>query len=182
MLKYIGHSLRRLRNRLPLLEDFLSKTWVLDTDKARILKGDKPNTVKILGSNGGFIEAVPRKPFPISHPYFLIFTDAQGNEVCIVEDYRKMDDESRKTLEEILGKLYFMPVIRRVERLETSGDEFIWRVETDRGVKEFRTRGRRSVSRTGEKIVIIDTNDNVYLVEDADKIDERSRVLLESVT
>jgi ATP-binding cassette subfamily C protein len=165
-----------------LLEDFLSKTWVMDAEKIRVLKGERMNTVRIVGVNGELIEAVPRKPFPISHPYFLMFTDVHGNEMCIVEDYRRMDDESRKILEEILEKLYFIPRIRKVSRLETSGDEFIWRVETDRGAKEFRTRGRRSISRTGEKIVIIDNNDNVYMVEDINRMDERSRALLEAVT
>lgn len=167
---------------MPLLEDFLSKTWIVDPSKIRILNGEKPNTVKIVGNNGEFLEVVPKKPFPISNPYFLIFTDVQGNEVCIMEDYRKTDGESRKNLEETLEKLYFMPRIRRVIKLETSGDEFIWHVETDRGLKEFRTRGRRSVSRSGEKIVIIDTNDNVYIVDDISRVDERSRVLLETVT
>ncbi|NHV98465.1 MAG: DUF1854 domain-containing protein [Thaumarchaeota archaeon] len=167
---------------MPLLEDFLSKTWVLDVKKTRILKGEKPNTVKIVGSNGEFLEVVPKKPFPISNPYFLIFTDVQGNEVCVMEDYRETDAESRKNLEETLEKLYFIPVIRRVRKLETSGDEFIWHVETNRGSREFKTRGRRSVNRSGEKIVIIDTNDNVYIVEDISKVDEHSRMLLETVT
>ncbi|MBO3831787.1 MAG: DUF1854 domain-containing protein [Candidatus Brockarchaeota archaeon] len=167
---------------MPLLESFLSKTWVLNAEQIRVFKGDRANTVKIVGSNGEFLEVIPKKPFPISNPYFLIFTDAQGNEICIVEDYRKMDGFSRRTLEEVLGKLYFIPVIRRVRKLETSGDEFIWHVETDRGLREFRTRGRRSVSRSGEKIVILDINDNVYIVEDINKVDERSRVLLETVT
>ncbi|MEM2930281.1 MAG: DUF1854 domain-containing protein [Thermoproteota archaeon] len=166
---------------MPLLEDFLSKTWVVDSDKTRILRGEKLNTVKIF-SNGEFFEATPRRPFPISHPYFLIFTDMQGNEICVVEDYRKMDKESREILDAILEKLYFMPRIRKVKKLETSGDEFIWHVETDKGPREFRTRGRRSVSKAGEKIVIIDTNDNVYIVEDLSKIDEQSRTLLEAVT
>lgn len=165
-----------------MLESFLSKTWVLNAEQIRVFKGDRANTVKIVGSNGEFLEVIPKKPFPISNPYFLIFTDAQGNEICIVEDYRKMDGFSRRTLEEVLGKLYFIPVIRRVRKLETSGDEFIWHVETDRGLREFRTRGRRSVSRSGEKIVILDINDNVYIVEDINKVDERSRVLLETVT
>ncbi len=165
-----------------MLESFLSKTWVVNAEQIRVFKGDRANTVKIVGSNGEFLEVIPKKPFPISNPYFLIFTDAQGNEICVVEDYRKMDGFSRRTLEEVLGKLYFMPVIRRVRKLETSGDEFIWHVETDRGLREFRTRGRRSVSRSGEKIVIIDINDNVYIVEDINKVDERSRVLLETVT
>ncbi|MBO3840798.1 MAG: DUF1854 domain-containing protein [Candidatus Brockarchaeota archaeon] len=167
---------------MPLLESFLSKTWVLNAEQVRVFKGNRANTVKIVGSNREFLEVIPKKPFPISNPYFLIFTDAQGNEICVVEDYRKMDGFSRRTLEEVLEKLYFIPVIRRVKKLETSGDEFIWHVETDRGLKEFRTRGRRSVSRSGEKIVIIDINDNVYIVEDINKVDERSRVLLETVT
>lgn len=182
MLKYTGRNLWRLRSKLPLLEDFLSKTWVIDAKEIRILKGDKPNTVKILNSKGELFEAVPKKPFPISYPYFLIFTDTQGNEIGILEDYRKIEGESKEVLEELLDKLYFIPRIIRVRELETSGDEFVWKVETDRGIREFRTRGRRNLSRSGEKIVIIDTNDNVYIVEDLNKIDERSRILLEAVT
>jgi phosphopentomutase len=92
-----------------------------------------------------------------------------------------MDEESKKNLEELLDKLYFMPKIKKVRKLETSGDEFVWTVETDRGQREFRTRGRRSISRAGDKIVIIDTNDNVYVAEDLYKMDKKSRELLESV-
>lgn len=167
---------------MPPLEDFLKKTWVVETEGVKVLKGERPNTVKMLNKNGETFEVVPKKPFPISYPYFLIFTDLQGNEILMVEDYRKMDEESRKSLEEILDKLYFMPRIKKVKKLETSGDEFVWVVETDRGQKEFRTRGRRSISRTGEKIVIVDTNDNVYTAEDLSKMDRKSRELLESVT
>jgi tRNA G10 N-methylase Trm11 len=171
-----------VKNKLPPLEDFLKKTWVVETEGVKVLKGERPNTVKMLNKNGETFEVVPKKPFPISYPYFLIFTDLQGNEILMVEDYRKMDEESRKSLEEILDKLYFMPRIKKVKKLETSGDEFVWVVETDRGQKEFRTRGRRSISRTGEKIVIVDTNDNVYTAEDLSKMDRKSRELLESVT
>lgn len=167
---------------MPPLEDFLKKTWIVETEGIKVLKGERPNTVKILNKNGEIFEVVPKKPFPISYPYFLIFTDLQGNEILMVEDYRKMDEESRKSLEEILDKLYFMPRIKKVKKLETSGDEFVWVVETDRGQKEFRTRGRRSISRTGEKIVIVDINDNVYTAEDLSKMDKKSRELLESVT
>ncbi|MBO3763249.1 MAG: DUF1854 domain-containing protein, partial [Candidatus Brockarchaeota archaeon] len=75
------------------------------------------------------------------------------------------------------------PRIKKVKKLETSGDEFVWVVETDRGQREFRTRGRRSISRVGEdKIVIIDTNDNVYVAEELYKMDKKSVELLESVT
>ena len=175
-------NLQKVKNKLPPLEDFLKKTWVVETEGVKVLKGERPNTVKMLNKNGETFEVVPKKPFPISYPYFLIFTDLQGNEILMVEDYRKMDEESRKSLEEILDKLYFMPRIKKVKKLETSGDEFVWVVETDRGQKEFRTRGRRSISRTGEKIVIVDTNDNVYTAEDLSKMDRKSRELLESVT
>ncbi|MGQ9596931.1 MAG: DUF1854 domain-containing protein [Thermoproteota archaeon] len=167
---------------MPRLEDFLNRTWVIEAKNIKILKGMKPNTVRILGENGELFEVIPKEPFPISHPHFIIFTDMRGNELCMVEDYGKMDEASRKVLEEILEKLYFMPRIARVKKLETSGDEFVWHVETDKGPNEFRTRGRRSISRIGEKIVIIDINDNVYIVDDLSRVDEQSRTLLESVT
>ncbi|MEM2940574.1 MAG: DUF1854 domain-containing protein [Thermoproteota archaeon] len=167
---------------MPLLEDFLSKIWIIDAKKIRVLKGDKLNTVKILNNKEELFEVIPKKPFPISHPYFLMFTDIQGNEIGILEDYQKIEGESKEVLEELLDKLYFIPKIRHVKKLETSGDEFVWQVETDRGIRDFRTRGRRNLSRSEEKIVIIDTNDNVYIVEDLNKIDERSRILLEAVT
>lgn len=167
---------------MPPLEDFLRKTWVTETEGIRILKSEKANTVKLVNKDGGTFEVIPKKPFPISYPYFLIFVDVQGNEILMVEDYRKMDEESRKNLDEILDKLYFMPKIRKVKKLETSGDEFVWTVETDRGQREFRTRGRRSVRRAGDKIVIIDVNDNVYVAEELYKMDKKSRELLESVT
>jgi len=174
-------NLQKVKNRLPPLEDFLKKTWTTEIEGVKILKGERANTVRLVNKNGEIFEVIPKKPFPISYPYFLIFVDASGNEVLMVEDYRKMDEESRKNLEEILDKLYFMPKIKKVKKLETSGDEFVWVVETDRGQREFRTRGRRSVSRAGDKIVIIDTNDNVYVAEELYKMDKKSRELLESV-
>jgi len=167
---------------LPPLEDFLKKLWVIDARGAKIERGSKVNTVKIVTERNGIYEAIPRKPFPISYPYFLIFEDLQGNEIMMIEDYRSLDDESRKVLDEILDKLYFMPRIKRVNKLETSGDEFVWDVETDRGRREFRTRGRRNVSRVGDKVVIIDTEDNVYITEKLTSMDKKSRELLESVT
>ncbi|MBO3800759.1 MAG: DUF1854 domain-containing protein [Thermoproteota archaeon] len=168
---------------MPPLEDFLKKTWVIKKEDVKILRGEKANTVKLVSKNGDIFEVIPKKPFPISYPYFLIFVDTQGNEILMIEDYRKIDKESKKILEEILDKLYFMPRIKKVKKLETSGDEFVWVVETDRGQREFRTRGRRSISRVGEdKIVIIDTNDNVYVAEELYKMDKKSVELLESVT
>ncbi|MBO3763152.1 MAG: hypothetical protein FGF47_03000, partial [Candidatus Brockarchaeota archaeon] len=76
---------------MPPLEDFLKKTWVIKKEDVKILRGEKANTVKLVSKNGDIFEVIPKKPFPISYPYFLIFVDTQGNEILMIEDYRKID-------------------------------------------------------------------------------------------
>ncbi|MBO3753963.1 MAG: hypothetical protein FGF53_03685 [Candidatus Brockarchaeota archaeon] len=75
----------------------------MNAEQIRVFKGDRANTVKIVGSNGEFLEVIPKKHFPISNPYFLLFTDAQGNEISVVEDYRKMDGFSGELLKKFWG-------------------------------------------------------------------------------
>ncbi|MEM3715603.1 MAG: DUF1854 domain-containing protein, partial [Candidatus Bathyarchaeia archaeon] len=76
--------------------------------------------------------------------------------------------------------LYFIPKILKIKKIETSGDEFLWEVITDRGPKTFRTRGRMSVMQIERRIVITDVNDNVYEIEDLYKLDPHSMSEIES--
>jgi len=146
-------------------------------------------------------EVVPRRPFPLSIPEFIIFVktpppaqamagdaaakkggeEPQSQEICMLKDYRELDERSRLNLQRVLEKLYFIPSVLKVERLETSGDEFEWEILTDRGPRVFHTRSRRQVINMGTRIVVIDTHDNIYHIEDVDKLDGRSRMLLETV-
>lgn len=162
------------------LSDFLKNLNILDPKKVKIFIEEQENTLKLVVDGKLFSGLTPARPFPITHPEFIIFRDGYGEDVCIIKDYRDLDENSRRNLQIVLDKLYFIPRILKIKKIETSGDEFLWEVMTDRGPRMFRTRGRMSVMQIERRIVITDVNDNVYEIEDLYKLDSHSISEIES--
>ncbi|MEM1506966.1 MAG: DUF1854 domain-containing protein [Candidatus Bathyarchaeia archaeon] len=161
------------------LSDFLKNLNILDPKKVKVFL-EEENTLKLVVDGKVFSGLMPARPFPITHPEFIIFRDSYGVDVCMIKDYRDLDEISRRNLQAILDKIYFIPKILRIKRIETSGDEFLWEVLTDKGPKMFRTRGRMSVMQIERRVVITDVNDNVYEIEDLYKLDPHSMSEIES--
>jgi len=169
----------------------------------RVEPGNRMDRIRVTLDGVTHEDVVPRRPFPLSIPEFIIFVktqpqaqatagdaaakkgkegeEPQSQEICMLKDYRELDEQSRLNIERVLEKLYFIPRVLKVERLETSGDEFEWEILTDRGPRVFHTRSRRQVINMGKRIVVIDTHDNIYHIEEVGKLDGRSRMLLETV-
>ncbi|MBS7609555.1 DUF1854 domain-containing protein [Candidatus Bathyarchaeota archaeon] len=158
---------------------FLESLNIVDPKRLHISKDVRLNRLKVQLDGKVFDNVLPRLPMPLSKPEFVILAQRAGdgswNELCMIKDYRLLDDESRRVLEELLEKNYFIPEIVRVERLETSGDEFRWEVITSKGPRSFLTQGRRSIIVLGFKIIVIDKDDNIYQITDYRKIDAKSR-------
>lgn len=151
---------------------------IVDPKQLRIAPDVKPNRL-IVGFDGKQFEGlIPRLPMPTSRPEFVILAqrtrEGAWNEVCVIEDYRALDSDSKRALEDVLERNYFIPEILKVERLETSGDEFQWSVVTSKGPRSFSTQGRRNIMVLGVKIIVIDKDDNIYKITDYRKMDEKS--------
>jgi len=56
-------------------------------------------------------------PFPISYPKMVILYDEKGNELGVVEDYNKLDKESREAIATYVTKEYNVANIKRITRL-----------------------------------------------------------------
>jgi len=134
---------------------------VIDKDTI-VVNGVKYNNVKFY------------KPFPITKPYFLLIKTSER--YFTVEDYRKI--KGTEIVERVLNEYYFIPRIEEIKRIDTTGDEFVWEVKTDKGFTTFKTRGRTSIVRTNGRIFIIDVNDDLYIIE---KLNKKSWKILESI-
>lgn len=118
--------------------------------------------------------------FPISRPNrFVQFTTAEGKEIGILPDPRRLDRESRDLLLRQLDQAYFMPRITRIIRIDERMGIARWEVETDRGWSAFDVVARsESVWYVGRnRVVIRDADGNRYLIEDLSALDKRSRRL-----
>jgi len=164
---------------MPLI-DFLKTLNILDPKKVKAFLEENENSLKLIVDGKVLSGLIPARPFPVTRPEFVIFRDSYGVDVCIIKDYRELDEESRKNLQKILDKIYFIPRILKIKRIETSGDEFLWEVVTDKGPRTFRTRGRMSVVQMGNRVVVTDVKDNIYEIEDLFKLDLHSISELEA--
>lgn len=164
---------------MPLV-DFLNKLNILDPKEAKITFDERENSLKLTVDGRLFTGLTPAKPFPITYPNFIIFKDAYGVDICMIKNYKELDPESRKNLQMVLDKIYFIPKILKIEKIETSGDEFEWETLTDKGPRRFRTRGRMSIIPMDKRVIITDRNDNVYEIEDLHRLDARSRREIEA--
>jgi ATP-binding cassette subfamily C protein len=160
------------------LTDFLSQLNILDPKKAKITV-QKESMLRLDADGKVYDDLSPAKPFPITSPEYVIFRDGNGVDVCVVRNFNELDDESKRSLQSILDKVYFIPKVVKIERIETSGDEFEWDIVTDKGARTFRTRGRMSIIPVGDRVIVTDVNDNVYEIEDVYKLDGKSRRELE---
>jgi len=156
------------------LADFLSQLNILDPKQIKITI-HKESALRLEAEGKVYENLSPAKPFPITSPEYVIFRDGNGADMCVVRDINELDEDSKRSLRSVLDKVYFIPKIVKIERIETSGDEFEWDIVTDKGPRTFRTRGRMSIIPVGDRIIITDVNDNVYEIVDVYKLDSKSR-------
>lgn len=131
---------------------------------------------------GGEEKSVSRfiRSFPLTSPNtYVSVWDEDGNELGVIENVRKLDESSRKVVDEELEKAYFMPRIRKILRVkELYGGITEFSVETDRGYRDFEIHGRSAVRMMGaSRVVITDVDGNKYEIRNLKDLDSRSKSL-----
>lgn len=122
-----------------------------------------------------------RRAFPISDAEQLVtFTDRDGNEIGVLLDPAQLDPNSLRVLEAEMELAYFVPRITRIIDLKDEYGLRLWRVETDRGPREFATQSRHDVRAVSkERYIIRDVDGNRYEILDLTALDARSRSRLD---
>jgi hypothetical protein len=128
------------------------------------------------------VDVKPMPVFPVSEAAdYVSFLDNKDKEVLLLRDPHGLDPDSRKVLEEELGRTYFVPKIIRVHEIEDAHGAARWEVETDRGYRVFDVRDRedvRVIRRT--RVLLQDADGNRFEIDDINELDERSRRLLDT--
>ena len=127
------------------------------------------------------VDVKPARAFPISGAADLVsFLDQDDKEVLLLQNPDGLDPESRRTLEEELGRTYFVPKITYVYDIEDSHGAARWEVETDRGYRVFDVRDREDVRvLEGTRILLQDADGNRFEIEDLTALDDGSRRMVD---
>lgn len=129
-----------------------------------------------------FLDVRPVRAFPISGKAdYVGFMDAQGKEVALVAHPQKMDRASRQALERAFSRVYYVPKIQRIDKIEETWGVSHWQVDTDRGYASFEVVDREYIRKLGgARFLIIDADGNRFEIENAARLDVRSQTLLHS--
>lgn len=123
------------------------------------------------------------RAFPLTMPWrYIILIDENDREIGLIRDIGDLDESSMRTLREELEKVYFIPKIKRINRIKEEFGVLIWETETDRGPRRFEVTSRRDEKKIGRRRIIIrDADGNLYDIPNYADLDQKSIVLLESV-
>ena len=162
-----------------------------DIKKERIFvgKSDKitrceNNLVNLTLENGeNFEKLEPRRLFPISRiDQYITLLDEDGKEVAIIRNFKNLDEESAKIVQQSIDDYYLVPNILRIYSVIEKSGTLVWETETNRGFKRLEIRDRNhdvKVYKDG-RLRIRDADDNRYIIEDYQKLDKHSKYLLTS--
>ena len=126
-------------------------------------------------------EAVrPARSYPISAPdeHIVIF-DAEGGQIGLIEDIRKLGRSSRKVLTKELELLYLTSQVLAIRSVKGLHNLTTWEFETDRGVRTTYVKDRADIRRVPpRRVIFTDVNEMRFEIPDTAELDVRSIALL----
>lgn len=160
--KTLGRSkLRASGKGRARLDDYI-KGFLVDEKKVKIEMGSRGSLVTLHYSGLRARDLVPRKPFPISKPEFIIFYNSEGDDVVAIEDMTKLKQESLKALDHALELNSFSPRVKQIKHIAITGDGLEWELVTAKGNMKVVTVTRRNIIIMKGRVVLIDKYNTPY--------------------
>ncbi|MCC6443272.1 MAG: DUF1854 domain-containing protein [Armatimonadetes bacterium] len=124
----------------------------------------------------------PARLFPISLPdKEIAFQNAEGKEIGILKEVKALDGASRGCLEDELALIYFTPIITGIKVVNARFGVTSWEVDTDHGPRTIHVKDRSDIRRLpGRRVILIDVYGLKHEIPDYNRLDDRSRSLLEA--
>lgn len=123
----------------------------------------------------------PRRLFPVSGlTRYITLLDENGVEQMVIRNVDDLMDESREVIMDCLQEYYLIPKIIRLLQTSEKYGILKWKVETDRGIKEFDIKNRHHDIKTfyDGRVLVRDSDDNRYEIPDYKALDKKSLKLL----
>jgi hypothetical protein len=121
------------------------------------------------------------RAFPLSKPdQYVSFLTEEGKEIGMLAEPQRLDAASRRIVDEELEMMYYTPIIRQVLNVEGKHGTTTWNVKTDRGDTVILVKDRGDVRRLpGRRILFTDAHGLKYDIPDYEKLDEKSRGMID---
>lgn len=153
----------------------------LESDKCRFSFNQNGFLVLYInGKNKGRVKLIRSYPYSLTDEYICVH-DIEDNEIGIIRDLKELDKESLDSANKELQNRYYCPAITSVKSIKERMGHFYFDVIIDGKDKSFTVRDltRNLRSANENTLLIFDVDGNRYVIPDQEKIEQKSRRLLE---
>ncbi len=136
--------------------------------------------IVVLADGTRLVGVIPARAFPLTAPTeWISLLDEHGKELAMLRTLDDLGEDARVLLEEALVRREFMPIVLRIMSVVPESHPTVWRVDTDRGLRELLVPSEDNIHALPPDGAILSDADGVrYRVLDRRKLDKRSRELL----
>ena len=157
--------------------------FFIDGPEAKIIRTGETMVELHIYAGEVYADLEPRRLFPMSGlRNYITLLDKDLKEKAIIRDLDNLDEESRKAIEGCLEEYYMIPkIISMIDITEKFG-VLTWKCVTDRGTRSFTIKNRHSDIKLlfDGRVLVRDSNDNRYEIENVFALSKRSQALLSS--
>ena len=145
----------------------------------RVFKDERQQIRVTLLDDRSYLQVRAMTSFPLSNPdCFIGLADGKQKQICMIRALSDLDPTSQELIRELLETRYFSP---RIVRIEMTKEEFgvsQWKVDTDRGRREFFVRNLRDAMQDlpNNESLIADVDGNRFILPDLSTMDKESRL------
>lgn len=132
------------------------------------------------GESKGRVKLIRSYPYSLTDEYICVH-DIEDNEIGIIRDLKELDKASLDSANKELQNRYYCPTVTAVKGIKERMGHFYFDVVIDGKDKSFTVRDltRNLRSANDSTLLIFDVDGNRYIIPDQEKIEQKSRRLLE---
>ena len=138
-----------------------------------------------VGDEKSYITVKPTWAAPLSHPKrFLALMNGKGEEIAtIAEPEKELTSDSFHAVQEEIAKRYLTATIASIISAKGEFGSTYWHVESDRGERDFVTQSLQENAQwlSPNHLLLIDVDGNRFEILNTEKLDSRSRLILETI-
>ncbi len=155
--------------------------FFIDGPEAKIIRTGETKVELHIYAGEVYTDLEPRRLFPASGlRKYITLLDDDLKEKAIIRDIDNLDEESRKAVEGCLEEYYMIPKITAMISITEKFGVITWVCVTDRGTRSFNIKSRTSDIKLlyDGRVLVRDSNDNRYEIDDINALDKKSRQML----
>lgn len=136
--------------------------------------------LELNGEPRGRVKLIRAYPYSLTEQYICVH-DLEDNEIGIIRDLNELDKDSAECAEKELDLRYYCPTVSAVKSIKERMGHFYFQTVVDGKEKNFTvrdiTKNMRFIS--NNTLLIFDMDGNRYIIPEFEKIETKSKRILE---